>query len=382
MTNAVTGLSDVLPRVSAKYRAIHSAVTGPKVGSSRAAPLQGVFFRTLLCASLALVCSCEPELRVPRIEPVLHDWERPYVGDPAIKIHVFTTGTIDLSNFVIFAAAPPGRSRELAVVSFAIDHPKHGVVVFNTGLGTQSQTGPALSWGVGLAAEVRRSERGPLHEQMREAGLDPKTVSHVVLSDLDFNNTGDVESFPDAKIVVSARQRAGAASPDGTFSRMVASDFDGVRNWQELQFDGERFATLASRHDLFGDGSIVLVPLPGHARGSLGMLVRCRRPVLLLANAAYTQASWRQTSPPRFSFDTKAWWDTVWRVKKFAELEPSLVVVAGGDLRALDDSSLRFVVRRDLIDAVPKTEDAEASEIEAHRDDAHKGKGVKAPAKK
>jgi glyoxylase-like metal-dependent hydrolase (beta-lactamase superfamily II) len=50
--------------------------------------------------------------------------------------------------------------------------------------------------------------------------------------------------------------------------------------------DGPPVATFAASHDLFGDGSVLLVNLPGHTPGSIGVLTRTPRGWVLIAGDA------------------------------------------------------------------------------------------------
>jgi glyoxylase-like metal-dependent hydrolase (beta-lactamase superfamily II) len=56
----------------------------------------------------------------------------------------------------------------------------------------------------------------------------------------------------------------------------------------EFELDGPPVLTFARSHDLLGDGSVVLVDLPGHTPGSVGVLLRTGQgPVLLAGDAAW-----------------------------------------------------------------------------------------------
>lgn len=54
----------------------------------------------------------------------------------------------------------------------------------------------------------------------------------------------------------------------------------------EYDLDGPPVLTFTRSHDLFGDGSVVLVDLAGHTPGSIGILARTRRGWVLLAGDA------------------------------------------------------------------------------------------------
>lgn len=52
------------------------------------------------------------------------------------------------------------------------------------------------------------------------------------------------------------------------------------------ELDGPPIATFTASHDLFGDGSVVLVELAGHTPGSIGVLARTRNEWVLIAGDA------------------------------------------------------------------------------------------------
>jgi len=174
-----------------------------------------------------------------------------------------------------------------------------------------------------------------LPAQMEAAGIDPAAVSHVVLSHLHFDHAGSVESFPGAEVVVSRIERAAAREAGGPLSPFRSTDFDGISRWRTLEFDpGAPYATFASHVDLLGDGSVIVVPLPGHTDGSVGVIARLEGgPVLLPGDAAAVAESWRYAALPSVAADKDQWWDSIWRVKKFLQLVPEAVVAGGHEVQ-------------------------------------------------
>ncbi|MEU6564590.1 MBL fold metallo-hydrolase [Nocardia nova] len=58
----------------------------------------------------------------------------------------------------------------------------------------------------------------------------------------------------------------------------------------EYDLDGPPVLTFTASHDLFGDGTVILVDLTGHTPGSIGVLAHTRRGWILLAG----DAAWHQ----------------------------------------------------------------------------------------
>ncbi len=74
---------------------------------------------------------------------------------------------------------------------------------------------------------------------------------------------------------------AGAVAPAGGVRDALRH-----RSIVEYDLDGPPVLTFAASHDLFGDGTVVLVDLAGHTPGSVGILARTTRGWVLLAGDA------------------------------------------------------------------------------------------------
>ena len=165
-------------------------------------------------------------------------------------------------------------------------------------------------------------------------GCRPEDITIVVNTHLHFDHAGSIERFPGAEVVVSRPERAAALAASGPLSPFRPTDFDDVARWRPLELEGEApYATFSDHVDLLGDGSLEIVPLPGHTLGSIGMIARLiDGPVLFAGDAAAVEESWRFAAFPARSEDRDAWWDSIWRIKKFLQLVPDAVVAGGHDL--------------------------------------------------
>jgi N-acyl homoserine lactone hydrolase len=82
--------------------------------------------------------------------------------------------------------------------------------------------------------------------------------------------------------------------------------------------------------DFFGDGSLWLIPTPGHTRGHLSMLVNTKpRPTLLTFDAAHLAADFELSIPPGAIVDQAAARDSIARLHALAAAIPDLNIVYG-----------------------------------------------------
>lgn len=122
-------------------------------------------------------------------------------------------------------------------------------------------------------------------------GVDPASITHVVLSHLHPDHIGGVRRFPDATFVLTAGQLQTLAAPrlrEGILDGLLPDWFSdaSIRMLTDADFVAIDLQGVPLRAvDLFGDGTYLMVDLPGHARGHVGALVEHR--VLLAGDAAW-----------------------------------------------------------------------------------------------
>lgn len=205
-----------------------------------------------------------------------------------VTVRGFTTGwlTTDLGGLI---EGGEGQTR-IPVLSYLVEHPK-GSVVFDTGLHTDMRVDPVAR--IGGLAEYFASELDEgtaVHE--RADALDAK-LDMVVCSHLHFDHCGGNALLGDVLVVVQRTEWEAAHGGDPGAGYLPA-DFD---TGQEVRLvDGE--------HDLFGDGTAVCIPTPGHTAGHQSLRVRtAEREVLLTGDACYFRESLETAKLPLFGHD-------------------------------------------------------------------------------
>lgn len=140
-----------------------------------------------------------------------------------------------------------------------------------------------------LYDRLARFEIGPhdtLPEKLRAIGYSIDDVTHVVISHLHQDHIGGLRHLRRATIVTSRTEhdqlKSRFAELNGVLRRHI--DLPGL-SWKPIEFDplaDQELKPFDWGFDLMGDGSMVLLPTPGHTPGSLSMLVRRRDAASLL----------------------------------------------------------------------------------------------------
>jgi glyoxylase-like metal-dependent hydrolase (beta-lactamase superfamily II) len=189
------------------------------------------------------------------------------------------------------------RQVKFQAVFFALHHPREGWVLVDTGYSTR------------FAAATRRfpfrfyrwvtpaTSGATTSEQLEGAGIRAEEIRHVIVTHFHADHIGGLAEFPRATIhhhadaltalqrLSSFRQVRGAFLPDLVPSWIT----DRARPIPAPAFAPSAELPFAT-HDLFGDGSVVLVNLPGHAPGQVGVAFAAEGARVLYAADAY----WRR----------------------------------------------------------------------------------------
>jgi glyoxylase-like metal-dependent hydrolase (beta-lactamase superfamily II) len=164
--------------------------------------------------------------------------------------------------------------RTLPVNVFLVHHP-NGLCLFDTG-----QTARAAAHGYHQRwhpyLRLARFELRPEDEigaQLVRAGIDPADVRRVVLSHLHTDHVGGVAAFPGAEVIVSRVEWERASGRPGRLRGYVPQHWP-PREPTLVDLSGRTVGPFAGSFDLAGDGSLVLVPTPGHTPGHVSLLAR------------------------------------------------------------------------------------------------------------
>jgi len=179
-----------------------------------------------------------------------------------------------------------------------------------------------LLWDTGFPANLagqttgddsfRITMRTTITAQLARIGVRPEQVTFVGISHYHDDHTGQAADFPRATLLV------GTADWEAIRGRPASAARFGP--WIEGQ---SRVEPLAGDHDVFGDGSVIVLNMPGHTPGHHALLVRLPRTgaVLLSGDLYHFTENFESNGVPGFNTNRA---DTLASMARFRDIARNL----------------------------------------------------------
>ena len=231
-----------------------------------------------------------------------------------MKIHVLHTGEVRVSPYLPFGgdncsllkASGMTTPKEdwiwLPVSVYLIEHPK-GLILVDTGWhrdmspeGVYDKAAQIKSLGSRVLYHINQG-RIPLgeavDEQLVTMGIKPADLDFVLLTHLDCDHANGLRAVKDAKHILCAAEELECARKNG-FIRYKKKWWEGVDMFT-IKWNGTE-GPAGKSFDLFGDGSVKMINIPGHCDGLCAVKITREdgKYVLLFSDGGYATKSWKE----------------------------------------------------------------------------------------
>jgi glyoxylase-like metal-dependent hydrolase (beta-lactamase superfamily II) len=230
-----------------------------------------------------------------------------------IKVYALCTGYIELDRASMVSDLVAGQPWTVPVMSFLVDHPR-GRLLFDTGVHCQARLDPVGRLGAERVKRltVKSGEGDDVVPQLARLDLKPDDVKYVANSHLHFDHCGGNEFFPRATFLVQRPELQSARQP-GFVPRYSPSPIDFEHPLDYRMLEGE--------HDVFGDGTVLLIPTYGHTPGHQSLHVRAGKEaqIVCASDACYTQDNMDRDVLPNILWDSTIMRQSLGRLRQLRD---------------------------------------------------------------
>ena len=204
------------------------------------------------------------------------------------------------------------RNQKYPALCALITHPEHGYMLFDTGYSHRffDATRKWPMWLYQKITPVHIQDAQALIRQLQQKGIRPEEIKTIFLSHFHADHIAGIQDFPGAAIICSKKgyksvehTQGFGALRKGFASALLPEDFESRVVWiehkQTIPLDNSMQPFIEGK-DIFGDGSLIAIELPGHARGQYGLLFKNQnqQPVFLVADSCWSSAAYREYALP------------------------------------------------------------------------------------
>jgi len=185
----------------------------------------------------------------------------------SLRLYIFDLGNIPVNDPKGLFSEPlkvsPGGC--CTIVGHLIVHPK-GTLLWDTGVVPDAQIGSGKS---GMAVPGKRS----LKQQLAEIGYSPKDITYLAFSHFHFDHTANANDYQSSTWIVQEPER------DAMLAKLAGKQVPGTSqpepgHYSALQKSKTIILANIDDYDVFGDGTVVIKPAPGHTPGQQVLVLK------------------------------------------------------------------------------------------------------------
>lgn len=215
-------------------------------------------------------------------------------------------GTIAVSDIDVFSDTYlyEGKSKTLTASCYLIRRGDN-IMIWDSGVSGALAGKSESEWVFTISLKER------LVDQLARAGVKPGDVDYIGISHYHDDHTGQAADFPAATLLMGAADWESVKARPETAARF--------KPWIE---GGSKVDPVGRDKDVFGDGSVVILDMPGHTPGHKALLVRLASgPVLLTGDLYHFTEQVANSGVPSFNTDRA---DTLASMDRFKAIAKSL----------------------------------------------------------
>ena len=246
---------------------------------------------------------------------------------------VTRAGLIDLDHPTARAAHLTDGDEPIQIFAHVIRHPTRGTFLIDTGVSraiVDDPAGAGIGWLVGKAMHLEKMKLRT--DTASLLAREPRPLAGVLFTHLHLDHISGLPDVPPGTPLFVGPGETSERRFLFLFSRSSIDNLlDGHQALDEYRFAPDPSGRFAGVLDLFGDGTVFAISVPGHTAGSAAYVVRTPRgPVLFTGDTCHTRWGWEHdVEPGSFSSDRPRNVASLTALRALAARHPGLDVRLG-----------------------------------------------------
>ena len=227
-----------------------------------------------------------------------------------VRLTIFDCGLIYVYDVRTFSLTNEETTvRELFVPCYLIEHPD-GRLLWDAGL-PPSMVGQGR---IESPPDMAMSYENSLIDQLAELSLTPADIDFAAYSHMHFDHVGAANAFSSATLLIQDTEYQ-AAFVDKDNPYFQPDLYEGL-------VDSEK-EILSGDHDVFGDGSVVIISAPGHTPGHQVLSLKLDNfgPLILSGDLYHFRKSRELRRAPQFNVDAEQTFRSMDKVEALIKAE-------------------------------------------------------------
>lgn len=222
-------------------------------------------YRSIECLPLMMSFADLAKSLPERSHSSSFDFDIPRAHPPSsMSLSVIETGYIESTASRAFSGGSAKEARMFGLYAVLLQHEK-GSILIDSGAGRNSEIHrQKLPWL--MKKTTRFCQKSPAAQQLSEHGFAPSSLHAILLTHAHWDHISGVEDFEGTPVWMSGEEAAFIKSRHR--SMKVANGIEYI-SIEELKFSDTPYLGFDASCDVWGDGSLVVVPAPGHTPGSV-----------------------------------------------------------------------------------------------------------------